>query len=154
LIVGRTEAAYQTHPQALVQTEAVSNRVISYFLGQEMDVSAGCKGFSRECVEFILDNTKPERALGADAGWPLTLNLAGYRVDYVQVDGLDWESADRYQERAASADEQRQAAAAYDADPASWASRVQVAMEIVDVGLDTMDRKYLIQKIGKGGIVG
>jgi hypothetical protein len=46
-IVGRTEVAYRTHPQALVQTEAISNAVVSYLLDRTIDVSAGSKAFSR-----------------------------------------------------------------------------------------------------------
>lgn len=46
LIVGRTESAYNTHPKSLIQTEAISNRVVSFFLKRDMDVSAGTKGFS------------------------------------------------------------------------------------------------------------
>ena len=67
LIIGRTPDSYQTHPQALVRTEAISNQVISYFLGQPLDVSAGSKGFSHQAVEFILANCEPGNALGTDA---------------------------------------------------------------------------------------
>ncbi len=140
LIIGRSPAAYRTHPQALTQTEAISNRVVSHFLGRSMDVSAGSKGFSREAAEYLVANTIPSRALGTDAEWPILLHRAGFHLDYIEVDGLDWESADRYREKAADAHSQRALAEAYDADPQHWASRVEVAMEIVDMAVETISR--------------
>lgn len=141
LVMGRSEAAYRTHPESLVQTEAISNRVVSLFLGQEMDVSAGSKGFSRPAAKFLAANTHPGRALGTDAEWPILLKRAGFRVDYRVVDGLDWESADRYQEQAAGPEGQRLAAKRVDADPHNWAWRVQVAGEIVAVALEAAQRE-------------
>jgi hypothetical protein len=137
LIFGRSEAAYRTHPQALVQTEAISNRVVSYFLGQSVDVSAGLKGFSRRAAQYLVDHTQPLHALGTDAEWTILLKKTGFPVDYIAVDGLDWESADRYQLKAADEAEQRRAAAQYDADPKHWARRVEVALEIVQSAMDT-----------------
>ncbi len=135
LVIGRTPAAYATHPQALVQTEAISNAVVSGFLGRKMDVSAGSKGFSRRAVEYLLAHTQPGHALGTDAEWPLTLQRAGFQVEYIEVDGLDWEIPDHFQARAAGSDRQRQVAVDYDADPLHWAHRVAVTREIVEIAL-------------------
>jgi len=135
LVIGRTPSAYATHPQAMVATEAISNAVVSHLLGQEMDVSAGSKGFSRRAAEFLVTHTRPGRALGTDAEWPLTLQRAGYPVEYLEVDGLDWEIPDQFQDQAAGAERQRQVAAEYDADPRHWAHRVAVAREIIEVAL-------------------
>jgi hypothetical protein len=142
LVIGRTEAAYRTHPRALIETEAISNLVTSYLLGQAMDVSAGSKGFSRRAVEFLMEHCEPGRALGADADWLVTLHKGGFAVDYRVVDGLDWESADRFQTQAADGHYQKQAAEAYDRDPEHWAHRVRVALEIVESGIQA-DRKQL-----------
>jgi hypothetical protein len=141
LIIGRTPDSYQTHPQALVQTEAISNQVISYLLGQSLDVSAGSKGFSRQAAEFIVANCEPGHALGTDAEWPLTLMKGGYQVNTVIVDGLDWESADRYRSEAADSQSQKEAAETYDADPKNWARRAAVVQEIVRLSIETMDRE-------------
>lgn len=136
LIIGRTPAAAATHPHALANTERISNQVTSYLLGQEMDVSAGSKGFSRRAAEFLIKNSPPGRALGMDAEWPVLLKRAGFEIQYRTVDGLDWESADRYQDEAADPDSQRRAAEAYDADPQNWAHRVEIAREIIEAGLE------------------
>ncbi|MFZ6030243.1 MAG: hypothetical protein ACOYYS_21220 [Chloroflexota bacterium] len=140
LVIGRTAAAYATHPQALVKTEALSNRLVSSFLGREMDVSAGSKAFSRRALEYLVNHARPERPLGADAEWPILLKRAGFSLDYLEVDGLDWESADRYRSSAADAAVQSEMAVLYDADPKHWAYRVAVAHEIVESALDASQR--------------
>ena len=141
LIIGRTAQAYQTHPAALVQTEALSNAVISYIIGAQLDVSAGSKGFSLAAARYVVEHTTPGHALGTDGEWTVLLKHAGFKMRYIEVDGLDWESADRYQANAADALRQQQAAAAYDADPANWARRTAVAAEIIHIGLETARRQ-------------
>lgn len=141
LIIGRTPQAYQTHPAALVETEAISNQVISSFLGREMDFSAGSKGFSHEAAKFLVEHTVPGRAIGTDAEWTILLHNAGFRIDYTEVDGLDWESADRYRDRPASREDQQQAAIRYDSDPEHWANRVKIVQEIVTSALVTAMRQ-------------
>jgi hypothetical protein len=136
LVVGRSELAYRTHPRALVQTESISNRVVSFLVGRAMDVSAGSKGFSWQAVQFLMANCKPGRALGTDGEWPVLLHRAGFKINYVAVDGLDWESADRFRNRAADSLSQSSAAEAYDADPENWERRTQVALEIVQSALE------------------
>ena len=141
LVIGRTAAAYATHPQALVQTEAIPNRLFSSLFGQPLDLSAGSKGFSRAAAEFILAHSAPVRSLGTDAEWPVLCHRGGFRVASCLVDGLDWESADRYRSQAADAGLQRQAALAYDQDAAHWAWRVQVADEIVQAGMEAWTKR-------------
>lgn len=136
VVFGRTEVAYQTHPEAMIQTEQISNLVTSYFIGQHMDVSAGSKVFSRKAASFLLEHTQPRRAIGTDAEWLILLKRAGFMIDYVQVDGLDYESADRYQSQAADAEQQRLHVAEVDANPQQWARRVEIALEIVQSALD------------------
>lgn len=85
-------------------------------------------------------NTAPGRALGVDGEWTVLLHRAGFRVDYLEVDGLDWESADRYQAQAADGNRQRQLAADYDTSAENWAARVQVAQEITQAALDATQR--------------
>jgi hypothetical protein len=143
LIVGRTESAYRTHPQALVLTEAISNLVTSYLLDKPMDVSAGCKCFSRKAAEFLIAKCKPGYALGTDAEWPVLLHRTGFEIKYLAVDGLDWEIPDQYQDQTSSKDRQRQLALAYDADPANWERRTEIALEIVRAGLEATERENL-----------
>jgi SAM-dependent methyltransferase len=135
VIFGRTPAAYQTHPRALVTTEKTSNQVVSYFLNKNMDVSAGSKSFSRPAAQFIIDHCRIDNSIGTDAEWPIRLAKAGFNLEYIQVDGLDWESADQFKLRAANHNEQAQAAMDYDADPMHWSHRIKIAETIIQAAI-------------------
>lgn len=140
LVIGRTAAAFATHPMAQQQPEKLSNDVFSQVLGRPLDFSSGSKGFSRAAVGFLLRNSPPGNVMGTDSEWVILLHRAGYRIDAVDVDGLDWETADRYLERAADAETQRRVAAEYDADPEHWSFRVRVAQDIIDAGFAALVR--------------
>ncbi|MCB9454652.1 MAG: hypothetical protein H6671_01550 [Anaerolineaceae bacterium] len=140
LVIGRTARAWATHPQAMFQTERIINRVFSLLLGQEMDFGAGSKGLSRAALDYLVAHAARDRALGADTEWSVLLYRAGFPVESVLVDGLDWELPDQHQERAADTERQRAMIAAYDADADRWAHRVNVAVEIVEAGLDAWAR--------------
>jgi hypothetical protein len=141
LVIGRDQVAYATHPLAIVDTEAASNRVFSHILGMGVDLSAGSKGFRRDVAQFIVKNSTPKNALGTDSEWVILAWRGGFEVEHVQVRGLDWESADRYRNHAADAAAQEEAAATYDADALNWKHRVTVANEIISVGIETLKRQ-------------
>lgn len=141
LVIGRTDAAWATHPQAMIQTEAIINRVFSTLLGQEMDFGAGSKGLSRAATEYLVQHAAQDRALGADTEWAVLLYHAGFRVEGILVDGLDWEIPDRYQEQAADSDRQQAMIASYDNNAERWSFRVGVAMQIVEAGMDAWMRE-------------
>jgi hypothetical protein len=143
LIVGRTEQAYRTHPKALVLTEKISNLVTSHLLSQPLDVSAGCKGFSHKAAKFLIANCEPGYALGTDAEWPVLLHRAGFDIEYMTVDGLDWEIPDQYQGQASGEERQQHQAELYDANPVNWERRVKVALEIVQMGLNASTREIV-----------
>lgn len=146
IIFGRTQTAMLTHPQALITTEIASNRVVSSFLGREMDVSAGSKSFSRAAAQYLIDHLGSTSSIAADATWTIGLKQAGFSLEYIQVDGLDYESADQFQSQAANAGQQRQAAAEYDADPAHWSKRVDIANQIIASALDLGRKKHSGEK--------
>jgi SAM-dependent methyltransferase len=136
LIMGRTEAANRTHPQALVLTEQISNELVSHILEREMDVSAGSKSFSRAAAQYLVDHCQEDNAVGSDAEWPILLKKAGFKLGYIELDGLDWESADRFQLQAADEQVQHQAAKEYDMKPEHWLHRVKIAQEIIHTALE------------------
>ena len=149
IIFGRTQAATLTHPQALITTEMISNQVVSYFLNREMDVSAGSKSFNRSAAQYLVEYGKPDNSIGTDAEWPILLKLAGFKLEYIPVDGLDWESADQFLLRAATVDEQKQAALKYDSDPIHWSRRIEIAEEIIQTALEVARQEH---PAGKAGI--
>jgi len=141
LVIGRTEAAWDTHPATLRETERITTSLFSHILGQTLDISAGAKGFSREAAAFILAHSQPGRALGTDAEWVILAHRGGFPVAGVLVDGLDWETADRYQPTAADPARQYELRAAIDADPRRWAHRVAIANEIAQAGIEALGRE-------------
>jgi hypothetical protein len=143
LIIGRTETAWETHPRALRETERITSHVFSAILGQDLDLSAGSKGFSRAAAEWIVRNSHPGRASGKDSEWVVLAHRGRFHISQVLVDGLDWEIPDQYQDRAADADRQRTIREAYDAKPESWAMRVGVAVEIAEAGVEAMRRRLM-----------
>jgi len=140
LILGRTEAALASHPQVLIQTEKLVNLFFSHIFGRESDFCAGSKGFSRAAAEFILTYDADARALNMDVGWAVLLQRGGFKIDYLAVDGLDYESADQFQAQASDSEVQQKVAEAYDAKAKSWAHRVRAATEITQAGLAAMDK--------------
>lgn len=144
LVIGRTEGAWETHPQSMRQTEAISNGLFSRLLGQPLDLSAGSKGFSRAALDCLMANTQAGRAIGADSEWIVICHRAGFRVESLLVDGLDWEIADRFQETAADAQRQQQVRDEYDSDAENWAHRVRIAHEIIEAGMDALERPNLV----------
>jgi len=139
LTVGRTPAAYQTHPRPLVETEALPNATFSQWFGQQMDFCAGSKGLSQAAAEFVLAHSPRDVALRMDVEWLVLVHRAGLTWDYVEADGLDWETADRFKDWAATSAEQAALAATHADDPAEWALRVQVARDILLCGLNAVD---------------
>lgn len=147
-IFERSEKAWDSHPQALRQTEKISTGVIAHLVGRFEDFSSGSKGISRRAARFLLANSRDEqgssgRALGTDAEWTVLLHRGGFCLQSVPVDGLGWESADRYQAQAASLEAQRRAGEIYDADPQNWAQRVRVAQEIVECAVEAFQRPLI-----------
>jgi hypothetical protein len=139
LIIGRSEYANNTHSRTLTETERIPNLFFSHYFGQPMDFAAGSRGFSRRAAELVLNNSTSDSALWMDAGWAVLIKRAGYSWDYVVVEGLDWETADRYRDRAATREEQQALADEQDQDAHLWLMRARVAQEITRYGLLAMD---------------
>lgn len=143
LVIGRTNVAWETHPQAMRQTEAISSSLFSRLLGQKLDLSAGSKGFSHTAVGYLLANTEAGRAIGTDAEWVVICQRAGFKIDSLLVDGLDWEIPDRYQDAAADAHRQQKMIIEYDVDAENWAHRVKIAHEIIEAGMGAFERQLV-----------
>ncbi len=133
LVLGRTAAAFATHPQAMQTTESLINEVASHLLEQTVDICAGAKGLSRPLLQFLLTHA-PVEGWG-DVSWAVLARRGGFSVTSFAAQGLDYETADRHQSSAAGAGAQRCLAASIDGDPLAWSLRVRVAREILAEGL-------------------
>lgn len=139
-VIGRTQAAFDTHPATLRETEIIINMIFSDVIGQELDFGSGSKAFSRDAAAFILDNARVDSGLGNDTEWPVLCNRGGFKIGDIRVDGLDWETADRNQSAAADTSTQSTLAQTIDSDPKRWQFRVQMAQSIIRAGLDAKNR--------------
>lgn len=131
LVIGRSERAFATHPRCLRETEQVINEVFAHVTGLAFDICVASRGLSRGAAARILADSRVESSLGVDGEWLYLLQRAGYPLDYVQVEGMDWETADQYRPAAADAETQRHAADEYDLSPQHWAQRVSVMQHIM-----------------------
>jgi hypothetical protein len=135
LVLGRTDRAWSTHPRCMIESEALFNMTFSHLVGAEMDVGAGSRGFSRRAATYLVRRTDPAWGWAVDAAWPLMLQRGGFALDYAEVEGLEWESADQGLDHAASATTRTAVAEEHDQSPEIWRQRVYVAHEIIRVGL-------------------
>ncbi|NTU64200.1 MAG: hypothetical protein HGB05_12570 [Chloroflexi bacterium] len=106
LIIGRSPEALATHAQALQQTEAITNAVVSFLLGQAVDTGGGSRSFSRQAVHFLQQHSVVGNAIATDAEWPILLQRGGYTVGYCAVHGLTWEVPDHYKPHAVDPESQ------------------------------------------------
>ncbi|NDJ51460.1 MAG: hypothetical protein GYB68_00070 [Chloroflexi bacterium] len=139
-VIGRTEAAWTTHPRCMMETEALFNDVFSRLIGSEMDFGSSARGFSRSAAEAILRRSPPSDGYAIDTAWPLVVQQAGMLVAYREADGLAWETPDRYRDAAATEAQRQEMITAWDADPDRWAQRVAVARLILNLGFKVWQR--------------
>ncbi len=129
LILGRTARAFASHPRVQRDTEAIINHAFGLAFGQELDVTAASRGFSRRAVDLLLALEVPEPSSGNDCAWPLYLaRVPGLVVGYAATEGLEWETPDRYADEIAAAGGLDVWMANYDAVPERWEFRLRLAL--------------------------
>lgn len=90
-IIGRTQPAFDSHPEFQRRTEREGNTQFSLFWGQDyhIDILAGSRGISKAIAQRIVESSTEMGAAGIDAEWPI---IAG-SFTYTEVDGLAYESS-------------------------------------------------------------
>jgi hypothetical protein len=131
LVIGRTTSAFASHPRCLRDTERIINDVFRHVTGLSFDICVAARGFSRGAVERIIARTRARSALGVDGEWLYILHKAGYPLEYIEVEGMEWETPDQYRPFAADLAQRQEAADSYDESTANWAQRVYVAQQII-----------------------
>lgn len=129
LILGRTARAFGTHPRVQRDTESLINHAFGLAFGQDLDVTAASRGLSRRAAELLVAQAAPEPSMGNDCAWPLWLaGQPGLIVGYARTEGLEWETPDRHADAITAAGGLDAWIANYDADPARWEFRVELAL--------------------------
>jgi hypothetical protein len=97
LLVGRTARAFTTHPKTQIMTEAIANQIASKASGfpRTRDIISACWRLEPRLVGQLLhlpiDNT-----YGFYCEWPIVAWRQARNPRYLEVEGLEWETPDRY----------------------------------------------------------
>jgi len=126
-VLGRTAQAYASHPRSQRDTEAIVNHLFARVTGWEWDVMAGTRVLSARAAADIVSHCEDD-GISTDVSWPLHLRAAGgYTLGYREVEGLEYETADRYSAEVAAAGGQAAWLEELDADLRRWAYRLEMA---------------------------
>lgn len=129
LVLGRTPAAFDSHPAVQRETERLANHVFAQVTGLRWDITGGARGLSAAAAEYLVRHSRVD-SLGVDAEWPILLRRAGLHVGYLEVDGLSFETADRFADLIATCGGYGAWLAAHVNTPAGWVHRLGLAHEI------------------------
>lgn len=97
LHIGRSERAFQTHPRTQRDTEKIVNHVGSKIFGfsEDIDIISVSYIFTPKLGHHLL--RYPSRTtVGFYGAWPLILWNHAKDSEYIEVEGQEWETPDRY----------------------------------------------------------
>lgn len=135
LIIGRTARAFASHPWSMTETESLANHVFALAYGRLWDLCAAARGLSATMVDVILRESRV-LGVGSEGEWPaLALSRPGLVVDYVEVEGMEYETADRYPEEVMAAGGLEAWLRAESRLPANWLRRLAFAYAIARAAL-------------------
>ncbi len=126
-VLGRTPRAFATHPRIQRDTEAIINHVFERVSGRAWDTGAGARGLSRRAAVAIVAGCLDDQ-ISNDVSWPLCLQQrGGFTFGYIETEGLEFETADRFPAEVAQAGGVTQWSEQLDDDPQHWATRLELA---------------------------
>jgi len=99
ILIGRTSRAFLTHPETQVTTERIGNIVASKTLGftETRDILGTTWIMTPEMASMILRREAVNK-FGFYTDWPMTLWRSAKKPLYLEREGLEWETPDRYQD--------------------------------------------------------
>jgi hypothetical protein len=131
--LGRTSRAYATHPLVQRATEEATNHALSLVLGRGVDATAGASWLTRRGAEIVLSESI-EPTLATDAEWPLLVHRVDpARVGFLACEGLEFETADRFELEIELAGGVEQWLERTYETPAEWEARLRLATDSVAV---------------------
>lgn len=125
-VFGRTPRAFDTHPRAQRDTEAIANHGFALASGLPWDTMAAARGLSRAAARLIVDTCRDD-TVGSDCSWPLICRRAGLRLGYLETEGMEFETLDRFADEIAALGGARAWLDRFDADPRQWLNRLELA---------------------------
>ncbi len=130
LLIGRNKRAFETHPMTQQVTESVVNDVGSYLLNTKMDFISSVWILKKDIAEYIIENSSDnEFALYGE--WTLLGWKKAKNPSYIEVDGLEWETPDKYREMIKKIGYKKWLEQFQTAE--EWKFRTQMACEIIKI---------------------
>jgi hypothetical protein len=126
VVFGRTPRAFGTHPRAQRETEAIANHGFALASGLRWDTMGAARGLSRRAAELIVGHCEDD-TVGSDCSWPLLCRAAGLELGYLETEGLEFETLDRFGDEIAALGGPQAWLERFDADPRQWAARLELA---------------------------
>lgn len=99
LHIGRSARAFETHPETQKSTEVVVNEIASLALEFEnvIDILSACFVVNVRLGKKMLAS-KNDTSMGFYCSWPVTCWAHASSKKYIEVEGLEWETPDRFQD--------------------------------------------------------
>ena len=141
-LLGRSKQAFDTHASTQKETEIIVNKIGSKILGlsDTYDIISVCWGFTPELGKKLL-TIKNSTLTGFYGTWPLFLWKWASSKDYIETNGLEWETPDRY-----IIDIQKLGYKNWlkrFENPGEWAKRVKILHDCLDEMLNFVKIKLL-----------
>jgi hypothetical protein len=97
VLLGRTKRAFYTHPETQTLTEGIGNKITSKLLDftDTRDVLGTTWLLTPDLAKQVLE-IESSNQYGFYAEWPITLWRSAQRPKYVEAEGLEWETPDRF----------------------------------------------------------
>jgi hypothetical protein len=134
-VLGRTRRAFDSHPRTQRDTEAIVNHIFRTISGKAWDVMAMARGFSRRAAKAIVNGCLDEE-ISNDVSWPLYILLVGtFSCRYVAVEGLEFETADRYRDQIVAVGHYDEWLEQFETDLHRWIHRLDIARTHVEAML-------------------
>jgi hypothetical protein len=141
-MLGRTKRAFETHPSTQRETEIIVNELGSKILGLSklQDIISVCWGFTYELGKKLL-TIKTSTLTGFYGTWPLLLWHWASSKAYLEVQGLQWETPDRFRSEIQKV--------GYDVwlksfeNPGEWQKRVKILHDCLEELLNITNLKLI-----------
>lgn len=141
LHIGRTLRAFDSHPNTQKETEIIVNEFGSSILefNKTLDIISVCYIMTKELVVKIL-SLKNNTDYGFYSTWPIFLWNWATSKKYIEVEGLEWETPDRFKEEIEKISYQKWLNQFQ--DPLEWRNRVNLLHHCLIELLDLINTKY------------
>jgi hypothetical protein len=139
LVIGRTQRAFNTHPAAQRETEAITNRVFFSSFRYNCDVTTGTSVMTQKAVQAILAHSRAD-SNATDTEWPLiVLRFVSDKIGCIEVEGMEFETADFYEDKIAEFPSYEEWLESLSSDPRRWLPRLRLTMESLESMLPFLD---------------